>query len=475
MMLLLFAFLLPILYGGLLVHLCWPEQGAKALIFKSFLGILVGLGVWSLLYFLYMLLFAGQHWFLLIQLSVFLGLLIIVIWRGRKGIRPAQPHWRPTRTQLILAGAGLLIFVTSLLSTGSYLLRRKQGDWDAWMMYNRAARFVYRDPVNWLDSFSRQIDPIFHADYPLLLAMNIASGWDLLGAETPHVPMLQSALFSLACAGLLFSSLALVKSAGQACLGLIVLWGTPALVNEGAREMADLPLATFILATFVLIYLYKQYTHPGLLGLAGLSSGLAAWTKNEGSLFVIAAGLALMIAFLREKPWRILLWYAAGLVFPLAIVVYFKLFLAPPSDVLSNGLTRSIQQILETSRHVEILQSFGTEFLTFGSWPIAGLAVGMIPILVIYYLIFRERITRTHLPLILGGLTILIVQELGNYGIYTISPYDLTWHLGHSIERIFLQIFPLLTFLVLSLCRTPESIFASGAVLRKEASHAIDD
>ena len=47
------------------------------------------------------------------------------------------------------------------------------------------------------------MDPIFHADYPLLLAMNTASGWDTLGNETPHVPMTQSALFAIACAGLL--------------------------------------------------------------------------------------------------------------------------------------------------------------------------------------------------------------------------------------------------------------------------------
>jgi hypothetical protein len=88
-----------------------------------------------------------------------------------------------TRIQGILVGLGCVVLLVSLSSTVSYLLRRKQGDWDAWMMFNRAARFIYRDQANWLESFSPRMDPIFHADYPLLLAMNITAGWDTLGYE----------------------------------------------------------------------------------------------------------------------------------------------------------------------------------------------------------------------------------------------------------------------------------------------------
>lgn len=468
------VFLLAILTGGLLVHLLWPKKGLKILSFKIFLGVGIGLGIWSLLYFLYMLLFAGQHWFILIQLVVLFILLAFVISREKMQLQFSSLHWALTRTQTVLLGISLLIFVISLLSTASYLLRRKQGDWDAWMMYNRAARFFYRDPANWLESFSRQMDPIFHADYPLLLAMNVASGWDTLGGETPHVPMVQSALFAIGCAGLLFTGLASIKSIGQASLGLIILWGTPVLVNEGAREMADLPLAYFILATFVLIYLFIQHKDSGLLVLAGLTAGMAAWTKNEGSLFVVATSIALAFIFLRRKTWHPLLWYAAGLAFPLIIVLYFKLFLAPPSDVLSNGLTRSIQQILEMSRYLEITQFFGNEFLTFGNWSIPWLTIGIIPILLVYILLFRESIAREQLIVVVAGLIILVIQELGNYAIYLITPYDLTWHLEFSIERIFLQVFPLLTFLALCTCRIPESIFETGLEIRNGASHATD-
>lgn len=455
-------FLLPVLTGGMLVHLLWPERGGLFLVFKAFLGIGIGLGVWSLLYFLYLLAFAGQHWFIVIQLLVFIILLAILLWKEGKRGWNFQLHLNLkglTRTQAILAGLSGVVFLVSLTSTASYLLRRKQGDWDAWMMFNRAARFVYREQANWLESFSPRMDPIFHADYPLLLAMNIASGWDTLGYETPHVPMTQSALFAIACAGLMVSALASVKSVGQAALGLIILWGTPVVVNEGSREMADLPLAYFILATGILIYLYMLYKKPGLITLVGLTAGLAAWTKNEGSVIVIATGLALLIAFFREKPVRLLGWYALGLALPLSIVLYFKFFIAPPSDVLSNGPARSIAQVLDISRHGEILNFYWGEFIHFGSWGIPGFSIGIFPILIIYFLLFNSGVIRQHPGVYIAGITMLIVQVLGYYAIYLITPYDLTWHLYYSIERIALQIFPLIAFLVLTASRSPESIF----------------
>lgn len=451
-------FLLPLLGGGLLVHLLWPERDIKLLVLKAFLGVGVGLGLSSLLYFIYMLAFAGQHWFVFLQMGLVLALLTAAIRRERDRGWPSRPRWHLTGVQNTLVFAALTIFIISLLSTASYLLRRKHGDWDAWMMFNRAARFVYRDQTAWLESFSSRMDPIFHADYPLLLAMNIASGWDTLGDETPHVPMIESALFAVACLGLAVSALASVKSVGQASLGLIILWGTPSLVNEGARQQADVPLAFFILATAILIHLYVIHEKPGLIVLAGMTAGLAAWTKNEGGLFVFAAALGLALAFLPQQPWRMLRWYLLGLAVPLVIVAYFKMFLAPPSDVLSNDASRSIQQALDASRHVEVLGFFGREFLLFGGWKISTLAIGILPVLLIYFLLFHASIEKSRRNVYIAWMTILAIQALGYYAIYLITPYDLAWHLQYSAQRIIVQIFPLVTFMILSASQTPETV-----------------
>ena len=102
--------------------------------------------------------------------------------------------------------------------------------------------------------FPKEMSVIFHADYPLLLSLNIASRWDILDKETPYVPMFQSILFSFASLGLMFGALAHFKSTGQASLGLILLGGVPFFLYEGGRQTADLPLAFFMLASVVFFF-----------------------------------------------------------------------------------------------------------------------------------------------------------------------------------------------------------------------------
>ena len=209
------VFILPVLTGVLLAHVLWPERTLQALLLKVCLGIGVGLGARSLLYFAYLLFFAGQNWFIVIELAAFLAVLVLTVRREiQQGYQFLPPGWRPR-----LAGSGRLlvciagiVFLISLVSTANYLLRRRQGDWDAWMMYNRAARFAYLDQSHWLGSFSPRMDPLFHADYPLLLAMNIAAGWQALGKDSAGVPMVQSGLFAIGCVGLIASSVGSVKS-----------------------------------------------------------------------------------------------------------------------------------------------------------------------------------------------------------------------------------------------------------------------
>ncbi len=58
-----------------------------------------------------------------------------------------------------------------------------------------------------------------------------------------------------------------------------------------------------------------------------------------------------------------------------------------------------------------------------------------------------------------AAIAIVGVQILAYYAVYLITPYDLTWHLSYSIERIFLQVFPLIAFFVLLATKTPEVIF----------------
>ena len=460
------VFMPAILNGMLLVHILWADRAFWSLGLKAFLGIGVGLGLRSLLYFIYLLILPAHNLFIYVDLAALVCLMIIAAAlerrRGQWGVPlPSLP--RLTSTQRVLVFTSGIVLVISLLSTANYILRRRQGDWDAWMMYNRAARFIHRDQASWRESFSPQMDPIFHADYPLLLAMNIGAGWEMLGKDWAAVPMLQSAFFAVACVGLMTSALAAVKSVGQAALGLMILWGVPVFVNEGARQMADVPLAFYVLATGTLLYLFVLHRSVGLLPLAGLTTGLAAWTKNEGSVLVVGAFVAVaLLGFAVRDRWRTTIRFAAGLAAPLAVVLFFKFFLAPSGDIVSAAAGGSLGQMADGSRHTVILQYLWSEIMGFGSWGLPVLGIGILPVLALYSVVFRSPVRSELRPAFTAGITMLVVQMLGYYVAYLVSPYDLAWHLSYSSNRVVLQLFPLLLFLTLCASLEAESVFAPG-------------
>jgi hypothetical protein len=465
------AFIPALVSGALLTHILWPDRGFWALITKFFLGIGIGLGLRSLLYFIYLLVLPDRHLFIYFDLALLASLTVIAAGRERMSGKWDWSQVRPARlsgSQCVLVIVSGIVFLVSLLGTANYLLRRRQGDWDAWMMYNRAARFIHFDQANWRESFSRQMDPIFHADYPLLLASSIAAGWELVGGDSSAVPIIQSALFAVACVGLAAGSLALVKSIGQAAMAVLFLWGIPVFVNEGARQMADVPIAFYMLATGVLLCLYVVRREAGLLVLAGFTAGLAAWTKNEGAVFVIAAAAAVLIALGPRPSWRLMLRFAAGLALPLATVLYFKLFMAPSGDILTGAAGGLVAKVADLSRHAVILRYLRSELTGFGGWGIAGLGIGILPILAVYYLLCRGPVPAENKPALAAGFVMLGIQLLGYYAAYLVSPYELEWHLSYSSTRIVLQLFPLLLFLILFASREAEKVLSPASAIPTE-------
>jgi hypothetical protein len=100
----------------------------------------------------------------------------------------------------------------------------------------------------------------------------------------------------------------------------------------------------------------------------------------------------------------------------------------------------------------------------FGGWGIAPLAVGIIPIVLLYFLLAGVGggigAPRAHLALA----AMLAIQLAGDYGAFLLTPYDLTWHLSYSTNRLVLQVFPLFLFVVLAAAKPAEMVlsFLSG-------------
>ena len=444
-----FLVLLPSLVsGGVLSHFIWPDREFKSVLFKLFFGTGVGLGMNSLLFFIYLLVFGRRSGFVWVQLVVMVLLVAVLIFRERPwrfDLAALNPLSRVQAIFFAVTGAmvilGAMVYVT-------VIERKPQGAWDTWMIYNRAARFIYRGEDHWRDAFSPHLYWFFHTDYPPLVALNVAAGWDALGQEAIRVPMLVGGAFLFGSAGLMFAGMHMYKTPGQASLALLALFGISDFLESGAGQIADVPVAFFILATGSLLFLYARKAQSGLLVLAGLSAGLAAWTKNEGILFVLVSLAGLGFAY--RKEWKqIFPWYGLGLAVPMAVLVYFKVALAPPGDLFVDFASQ-VRQIIDPERHLIILKQLGSDLRSLVNWPLFA----------VYALVVGIDRDRLHVPAFNACLVIILLQLAGYYSILLISPHAVLWHVS-ALYRLLLQIGPLIVFLFFSAVKPPEILFQS--------------
>lgn len=451
---------LPAMLGGLLLAgLAWPGRGWMALGLKGVLGAGLGLGLVSALYFLRLLVWPGQGGYLTVALS-FLALMAATAALTRRW--PWAGLTWPTRPTMIRAA--LVMTALAALSAAAYTLLingliLSHGDFDAQMIWNMRARFIFRSGDDWAQAFSPLIDPDFHQDYPLLIPLNVVAGWNTLGSENLRVPLVQALIFSLGAPLALFFGLAHLRSPGLGALGAALLAASPLWLLVSGFQTADVPLAFFFLAAALLLIIAARERSAGAFFLAGLAAGLSGWAKNEGLVFVLAASLALFV-FIRpaRAGW---LSFAAGLALPLAVILIFKTQFPIPNDVVSaQGLENILPRLSDPGRYAQIARHLLIELGQLAGWTPSMTIIGMLGL---FWLAWRAPLEPTLRPGIraVGLLTLL---QFGAYlGIYLITPRDLTWHLMYSMDRLLLQLFPLWLALILLSAEAPENFLKTGA------------
>src|SRR5450759_4646792 len=347
--------LLSLISGVLLtfIFLPSPKNDLQGLLLRLFVGGGLGIGLSACLYFVSLP--AGLSGYIpLIDLAVclVLGLIGYVLMKRdrREAERPAESQLPDRKAALPGTGSKLetwiavLFSVELLASLGSFLfafLKEPHGKWDAWLIWNMHARFLYRSGEAWREVFSGGMD-WSHWDYPLLLPLSIVRGWKYIGNDSIYVPAAFALLFTLLTLGLLLCALAFLRSRIQGYLAAMILLGTPFFIMMGTSQFADVPLAFFMLATLVLLCLPARSPENrfGATVLAGIAAGLCAWTKNEGLLFLLIVTGSLFGTTLYADGWRSArkktVRFLAGALPILLIVIYFKPPLSPANDMMDG-------------------------------------------------------------------------------------------------------------------------------------------
>ncbi len=453
--------------GVLLVLLLWPREsagGANRLLQGS-LSLGFGVGLSSVIFFWSRA--SGGNNPLAADLDAFVLLLAGYFFRRKRAavvttISLSHEKKAPGWLLLVLRAAFAIALLAALYSAILRTIAHPHGEgWDAFAIWNLHARFLFRGGAHWRDGFTSLI-PWSHPDYPLLLPAAIAHFWTGLGYESQIVPAAIGLVFTFGTVGLLFSSLALLRGQISAILGGLTLLATPFFIEQGTAQYADVPLSFFILATIVLLCLHDQSTnaaHPrGLLVLAGISCGFAAWTKNEGLLFLLSILAARLLVFVitpskpvtseaplqrnrnaRQEATGFAL-FLAGIAPLLLLVAWFKRSVGASNELFS---AIGFRKLSDASRYYVILKWYGKDFLRFGDWL---LIPGTVLLAGLYFAASGKRVQGDD-PGFRASRIALALMLTGYFLIYLITPYDLYWHLRFSLNRLFLQLWPAVIFL----------------------------
>jgi len=440
--------LIPIVWALLIGQMLFPfvhVPGAR--IWQlSFLAPLA-VGTSSLAYFVSFA-FTDFSYKSILLVDTALTLLIVLLWLLTRQRERIVSHtaafvlrW-PDRVAYLSAAVVFLLATSStfLLSTDNPM-----GFADAYAIWNLRALLLAVDGplggnINHLDLFRNPW--VWHGDYPLALPAATAHFWRLLGFQWPEIPASIAAAFLYSTAGVLFSLFRLLGNVRTSILASTLVLASPLAVYVSASQCADVPLGFFVVATFgCLVLSANSALQTRALMTSGICAGAAAWLKNEGSVFcAVVAGLVLVAFTAQERSavraLRRMLPFAVGLAPFLAVLVYFKFFLAPPNDLLRYGGFRAAD-FFSLERHATVLKTFGGTLLNAGSFVLSG------PILWFLYTFAHRAVNndvRSSMGTVLIGATAICV--MGYYMIFLSSPWELNYHLATASKRLVLHWWP---------------------------------
>ena len=465
------------LVGVGVLRAVWPDAVA-ARPYRSTvaaLGVGVGLGVTSLGLFAWLLLVGTLgRGVILVELA---SLALLWLWvRRREGRRPPQtpeqPTWAPDPVEL--RWVTVLFVATACCAVAAFTgisLTRPHGAWDAWMNWNLRARLLFRSGPEWRVAFSPLI-PWSHPDYPLLVQASVVRTWVYAGREAMAGSALIAFAFTFGTVALASAAIGALRGRTQGMLTGLVLLATPFFIFHGTSQYGDVPVGFFLLSTIVLFTLHEQHRDRtcAFLGLAGLTAGLAAWTKNEGLLFLVAfaAGWALSGAGTRQRRdlAREAGHFALGLLAPALMLALFKLWLAPPNDlVTAAGAGRTLSWLGDPHRYWTVARGFIAQIAAFGfnGW-ISG--VGL---LVLFGLCVGVRPAGVRGRWLIATLSTLGLALAGHAVVFLTAVDDVPRMLGSALERLLLQLWPATVFSVFMILATPGEAAQREAAVRPAA------
>jgi len=466
------AFIPPILIGSAIVIMVFPKfslQGVCA-VFTVCLGSGIGLGITSSTIFLWLAWFGrpGAAYFVFeVGSTILLTTIAFYRFHYYKSGSQNESTFAFATNDVPIKWLKRLFIILLLISSGSFGLKAfiemPYGTIDTRIVWNYRARWLFRGGDQWKHAFYSPVardaeyedDEGHAADYPLLVTGSVYRGWEIIGNDYVAIPIMIAGIFTFGTYLLLYASLALLRNRNQGYLAVLFMLVSTQFLHLGTDQYGDVPLAFFILSTVVLFALKDRFpaTSSQMIVLIGFTASCAAWTKNEGLLFFLLVILVRFIGQIGKKDWSNLgkefCFFLLGLLPVMGTLLYYKVKFAPRNDMVNiPTLKVTAFHLLDLDRYLITLTAILEKIYSFNDKIVILMAV--------YFLISgldRSGKVKKHL---LSHVILLLLMLCGYLFAYVITPYELRWHIGSSIRRLFIQLWPAWVFLFFYCVKGPE-------------------
>jgi hypothetical protein len=290
------ANLLMLVAGLGMLPLLGIARSWRLLFFRCGLAYLCGILLTGIVSAHLALLHVGFGW---VGLTLLAALsLAFCAWRLHGTERPGlrRPGW--------MAAAAFAALVAVIVDYGRAFRVAPLNRYDAWAIWALKGHALYA--FGWADPavFAGSSYRFANLDYPLLLPSLEAIDFRAMGAFDTRLLHLQFLLFLLASLAALYALLRDRVPAVVLWLSLFALSLAPAVFDQLLTAYADLPLALVFGVGVAAAGRWVTTNERWALALATFCFAGALLTKNEGSLFVLAVFLGLLVA--AYKRWRAL-------------------------------------------------------------------------------------------------------------------------------------------------------------------------
>ena len=296
---------LTLLSGWLVVYpIGLTRKSSELFWFKFFVSVPLGIAISSVACFSG-LITAGQITAFALPILLAFCLLIRLFCHKTAVIElSSSPAFVASQTRIINMVFLTLVVSLAISAIFTFIVQttiHPHGGWDAQMIWNLHARFLYLGAAHWSNGFT-SLSFWTKPDYPLLLPIFIAEIWSLIKFDSSVVSAVVAFAFAVCGAGVLYFGLLLTSNRGSANVALLTLLVSPYFCRLGYSQLADVPIAFYLLSATVFLTLADKGNKKGFMFLlVGLNLSAAIWTKNDGAIFSVALVLARAL-FLFKRP-----------------------------------------------------------------------------------------------------------------------------------------------------------------------------